>query len=389
MKINLAFYYHITIVKKDGELFCPGFLGVFLDSLAKIVNKLTLVMHESSHEIGSDYRLKQSNINFISLGKKTAAWHRMIMHRTILKKKLSIINDQCDVILVRAPSPLAPYFNRYLQNIKLVYLVVGDYGEGGKLIKISSVRNLFVKLFLVFNNHIFQNEMKKNQTIVNSILLFDKYKSSLSNINLVKTTTLSKNDFFERVDTCQGKKINILYTGRLAWEKGLRELIQAFGRINSYKNNIYLNFVGWEDDIDKTVEKELKEFSRTLNIENNVIFHGFKNVGDELNEMYRMADLYVIPSYHEGFPRTIWEAMANSLPVICTSVGSIPKELTNGHDAIIIKPKKPNQIEEAIVSLIDNTELRKSIILNGRMKASHNTLETQSKKLIELIIKNK
>ena len=59
----------------------------------------------------------------------------MIMHRKILKKKLSIINDKCDVILVRAPSPLAPYFNRYLKNTKLVYLVVGDYGEGGKLIK--------------------------------------------------------------------------------------------------------------------------------------------------------------------------------------------------------------------------------------------------------------
>ena len=47
-----------------------------------------------------------------------------------------------------------------------------------------------------------------------------------------------------------------------------------------------------------------------------------------------------------------------------------------GVKTLLIKPKKPNQIEEAIVSLIDNTELRKSIILNGRMKASHNTLET-------------
>ena len=176
-----------------------------------------------------------------------------------------------------------------------------------------------------------------------------------------------------------------MYTGRLAWEKGLRELIQAFGRNNSYKNNIYLNFVGWEDDIDKPVEKELKEYSKILNIENNIIFHGFKNVGEELNELYRMADLYVIPSYHEGFPRTIWEAMANSLPVVCTSVGSIPLELVNGHESIIIKPKDSKEIEEAINSLINNSELRKKIILNGRLKALQNTLELQTKKLIKLI----
>ena len=206
LKINLAFYYHIPIIKKDGELFCPAYLGVFLDSIAKMVNKLTLVMHESCFQVGSDYRLKQNNIDFISLGKKTAAWHRMLMYRTILKNKLNIINGKCDVLLVRAPSPLAPYFSRYLINIKLVYLVVGDYGEGGKFIKISSIKNFFVKLLMTYNNYIFQKEIMKNQTIVNSRILFEKYKNRLSNINLVKTTTLTKKDFFERMIPAKEKK---------------------------------------------------------------------------------------------------------------------------------------------------------------------------------------
>ena len=140
MKVNLAFYYHIPIVKKSKSIFCPGYLGVFLDSLAEHVNELTLVMHESNHELGANYKLMQKNINFISLGKKTASWHRLIMHKSILKKKLNKINDQCDALLVRAPTPLAPYFSRYLKNIKLVYLVVGDYGEVGNLIKISSIK---------------------------------------------------------------------------------------------------------------------------------------------------------------------------------------------------------------------------------------------------------
>ena len=121
-----------------------------------------------------------------------------------------------------------------------------------------------------------------------------------------------------------------------------------------------------------------------MNIENKIIFHGFKNI-KELNEMYRMADLYIMPSYNEGFPRSIWEAMANSLPVICTRVGSIPLELVSGYDSIIINPRKSNEIKKAIISLIKNSELRKSIILNGRIKAAENTLEVQTKKLLKLI----
>lgn len=342
-------------------------------------------MHESKDEVNSNYKLKQSNIDFVSLGHKTSAWHRVLMNKSILKKKLTLIN-KCDVLLVRAPSPLAPYFKRYLVNVKLTYLVVGDYGEGQKLIKISSFKDLFIKAFMKFNNYIFIKELKKNQTIVNSRYLLDKYKNSLSNIDFIKTTTLSKNDFFEREDTCLGEKINILYTGRIEWEKGLLELLNAFAKIRIYKKNIHLNIVGWEESEEKVVEKELRKLSKILNIENNITFHGFKNVGDQLNEMYRMADIYVIPSYHEGFPRTIWEAMANSLPVICTSVGSIPLELVNERDALLIKPKSVKEIQEAINNIMNNSKLRKSIIFNGRVKATSNTLEVQSKKLIQLII---
>lgn len=384
MAFNLAFYYHIPIVKKGESLFCPGFLGVFLDSIAIEVNKLVLIMHESSCELDTDYKLKQNNIDFISLGNKTPAWHRMLMHKSILKKKLSLINN-CDVLLVRAPSPLAPYFKKYLEKTRLIYLVVGDYGEGQKLMKISSVKDIFVKIFMKFNNYVFVNELKENQTIVNSRLLLKKYNNSLNKVNFIKTTTLSKDDFFEREDTCLGEKINILYTGRIEWAKGLLELIYAFSNIKKKIEQLHLNIVGWEQDIAKPVENELKIISKKLNLENDITFHGFKNIGHELNEMYRTSDIYILPSYHEGFPRTIWEAMANSLPVISTSVGSIPLELVNEYDALLIKSKNVGEIEKAILKIINNSKLRKSIIYNGRIKALQNTLEIQSKKLIKLI----
>lgn len=382
--MNLAFYYHIPIAKKGDALYCPGFLGVFLDSIALEVDKLILIMHESESKEGADYELKQKNISFVSLGKKMPAWNRILFHKSILRDKLNSIKD-CDVVLVRSPSPLAPYFKRYLKQTKLAYLVVGDYQEGAKLMEVSSLRDYVIKAFMMFNNYLFLNQLKSNHTIVNSRTLFKKYKKNCKNLDLVKTTTLSKTDFFNREDTCLGNKINLLYTGRIEWEKGLSELIYAFSKIKTKSNNLHLNIVGWEDNIKKPVETELKKLSRKLNLEGNITFHGFKSVGHELNEIYRMADIYILPSYHEGFPRTIWEAMANSLPVICTSVGSIPLELENEHDALIVQPKSIQEIEKAINILLKKSSMRRFLIKNGRIKASQNTLEIQTRNLIKLI----
>ena len=382
--MKFVFYYHIPILKKGNDLFCPGFLGVFLDSIALEVDKLILILHESESEEGSNYKLKQKNISFVSLGKKTPAWNRILFHKSILKFKLNSIKDY-DVVLVRSPSPLAPYFKRYFKQTKLVYLVVGDYQESAKLMKMSSPRDLVVKGFMIFNNYFFLNQLKKNHTIVNSRTLLKKYEKNCKHIDIVKTTTLSKNDFFKREDTCLDDKINILFTGRIAWEKGLLELLHAFSEIKTENNNLHLNIVGWEDDTKKPVETELKILSQKLNIEACITFHGFKNIGHELNQMYRMADIYILPSYHEGFPRTIWEAMANSLPVICTSVGSIPLELVNECDALIIRAKSTEEIKLAINKVISNSSLRKQLIKNGRIKATQNTLEIQTKKLINLL----
>ena len=380
--MKIIFYYHIPILKKNKKLFCPGFLGVFLDSLALEISQLTLLMHESNEKLDFNYQLKQKNIDFISLGEKKPAWHRILFHKSILKKKLDAIKKN-EILLVRSPSPLASYFNKYKGTKNLVYLVIGDYRDGARLMKVSSFRDLLVKNLMIYINYMFLKQLRNNHTIVNSKMLFEKYRHNCKKIDLIKTTTLSQKDFFKRTDTCLNKKINLLYTGRIEREKGLFELFNAFSQIRKKHKNIYLNIVGWEENPGKHIEKELRKISHSLEIENYITFHGYKNIGKELNEMYRMADIYILPSYHEGFPRTLWEAMANSVPLICTSVGSIPLELDNGVDALIIEPKNSNEIKIAIKKLLSDSVLRKTLIKNALIKASQNTLEIQSKKLIQ------
>ena len=342
-------------------------------------------MHESEED--SNYKLTQKNISFVSLGKKPTAWRRVLFSESILAESINQIKH-CDILLVRAPSPLAPFFKKHLKTTKLAYLLVGDYQEVAKTVKLNSLRSLLVKSFLLANNTLLERQLKTNIVIVNSQVLFKKHRNSCKSLHLVNTTTLSYSDFYFRENTCKGERINLLFTGRISWEKGLKELFYAFKELIKDFKNLHLNIVGWEDDLDKPVERKLRLMSETLKISKMVTFHGFKNIGSELNEVYKSSDIYVIPSYNEGFPRTIWEAMANSLPVVSTSVGSIPFFLKDNISALLIKPKDIEEIVKSVAKLINNSDLRKTLIAKGIELSKEVTLDKQTKRLINILKKS-
>ncbi|MES2651675.1 MAG: glycosyltransferase family 4 protein [Bacteroidota bacterium] len=385
--MKLAYYYHIPIRADKGTLYMPGFLAVFIDSLANEVDELILIMHEcnAKEELEADCELVNKNIRWINLGVKTPSWHRALFHNKILKSVSKELNSGCDAIIVRSPTPLAPYFKRYFRNIKVLFMVVGDYAEGASHLHIKSIRDLAIQYYLQLNDWLFRREMKTTDILVNSPGLYRKYLPISKSINLIKTTTLSKKDIITRLDTCQAEVIQILYTGRIDPAKGLFELIDACAKLKNSNVAIQLNIVGWEQDPDKSVEGALIKHGEKLGINENIIFHGRKKVGPELNSYYRNADIYVIPSYHEGFPRTIWEAMANGLPVIATRVGGIPEYLEHLKDVILIEPKSSDEIYNAILMLIKDSQLRKEIIFHAREKVFENTLEIQSSRLIQIV----
>lgn len=386
--MKLAFYYHVSLAEKTTNLYLPSYLGVFIDALANLVDELVLVMHEANGDevLECDYELTSKNISWINLGLRSAAWHRSIWHKKIIKPFAKEI-DNCDAFIVRGPSPLAPYFHKYLNKVKIFFMVVGDYKEGAKQFKVNNLRDFVITKYLKHNDYLFRKQIAKTHTLVNSSQLYKTYSKFAKNLTQIRTTTLSKDDFFLREDVCTNNTINLLYTGRIDKAKGLFELINATEVL--YKNHsIHLNIVGWEINPGNKLEQELLEIIQKKGIANAVTFHGKKSLGVELNNMYRMADIYVIPSYFEGFPRTIWEAMANSLPVIATKVGGIPDTLQDGQEALLINPKSTDEIILAVTKLINTPDLRKTLIKNGFELAKENTLEVQTKKMINIINDN-
>ncbi|MCW3093139.1 MAG: hypothetical protein JWP81_4208 [Ferruginibacter sp.] len=384
----LGYYYHIPICQNNGRLYVPGYLGIFLDALASEVQVLYLFMHEGNQQqiAEADYELQQSNIIFISLGNISPAWHRHLFHKKILSKA-SPVAEICDAIIIRAPTPLAPFFKNDLGKPRLIFMIVGDYLESANHFKIKNLRDWVMIQYLKRNDFLFRKVMRSADVLVNSPSLLNKYKHLGKTIHLIRTTTLTQHDFFERNDTCENNTIELLYTGRIEAAKGLFELLASLAQLRSLHLDVRLNIVGWEADSKKTIEKALLNKAIELRVEKYIIFHGRKKIGQALNDMYRKADIYLIPSYHEGFPRTIWEAMANSLPVITTCVGGIPDYLTNNENAILVEPKNITALVKKIILIIDNRDLRTKLIKNGYLLAKQNTIEIQTNSMINVIEK--
>jgi glycosyltransferase involved in cell wall biosynthesis len=385
--MEIAYYYHYPVyVSSSNQLYLPGYVGCFVDALAKEVTKLILIAHTSTenNSTQNDWELQEGNIELLDIGKKTPAWHRHIFHRSILSKIAQSLNAT-DVLLVRSPTPLAPFFSSYLKKAKLVYLVVGDYEESLRTMKGSGIRHWLMKQYILRNNRLFRREMKHTDVLVNSPELFAKYSGHTKSIHQIKTTTLTEKDFYNRASSELNQPIKVLYTGRITESKGLFELIEAVANLSKQAYKIECHIVGWEEGRERKVEMKLMELATSLQIADQIFFHGKKKLGDELNAIYRSCDIYCIPSYQEGFPRTIWEAMANGLPIIATKVGAIPHYLEHERNALLIEPRSVNDITQSLLRVIKEETLRQELIQQGYALAKQNTLEIQTKKLVGIL----
>lgn len=381
--MNLGFHYHIPMLQiDDGHLRTPGYIGRFLDSLAAHVDTLVCFLHSPREDElpQMDYTLNAPNLEFVNIGVHSSVHHRML-HAKKITHHLHQHLERLDILLIRGPSPLLPAMAKAAGDLPIALLLVGDYLAGINDLPQPRWRKEAIRVWSWWNYRQQLRVAKRSLTFVNSHQLYQQLQGKVPVLVETRTTTLSKNDFFEREDTCQREPYHLLYTGRIDRAKGLFEMIQAVDSLASNGYNVILDLVGWPQKGDQIVEELLEDASRR-GIIDRVVYHGFKSVGEELFSYYRNADIYLIASQSsEGFPRTIWEAMAHSLPVVATQVGSIPHFLTHEQNAWLVPATDTRTLTDSIKALIDSPPLRQQIIRGGRVLAKENTLETRSREL--------
>ncbi len=386
--MKLGIHYHIPLLQAaDNTFYTLGFFGVFLDSLANEVDELVCFLHSPlAHETETmDYQIKAKNVTFIDLGPHDALYYRLLRSAGI-RRKCAAVMKTTDALLIRTPTPLVQTLAKAAGKKKVTLLLVGDYEEGSKTLAFGPVKNFVLQKWGQNYNYRLKKLIAKVNVLANSNHLQSKFKEFNKDIRVITTTTLSQESFFKKEDTCAGNEIRLLYTGRIDTGKGILEMGEAVYELRKKGYNAQLYIAGWDDDRGLKSTLQLKELAQKNNITPYIHFLGRKQIGSELDATYRDADIYLMCSQViEGFPRTIWEAMANSLPVIATKVGSMPHFLKHQESAILIDPMKPAQLIEAIEELILNQELRKKLIAQGFDLAKQNTLESQAKKMLDAI----
>ncbi len=158
---------------------------------------------------------------------------------------------------------------------------------------------------------------------------------------------------YEKADI-ENAENNIVFTGRLGEiQKNISMLLRAFNRF-SKDNDYKLYIVGDGPDGDT-----YKKYVNDNNLSDRVIFTGKQNVLPYLQK----AKIYAFPSYYEGMPNSLIEAMAVGLPCVATdcSGGGAAALIENGKNGILIPSNDEDAMVEALTRLANDAELRKAL----------------------------
>lgn len=151
----------------------------------------------------------------------------------------------------------------------------------------------------------------------------------------------------------------VLFVGNLSERKGVSDLLQALVQPALAGVPLQLTLAGGGDIAGYAAQAE------RLRVAHRVRFFGWADQA-QLGRLLAEADVLVLPSYDEGLPLAILEALAHGVAVVCTPVGEIPHVLAHLRDACFVEPGDPASIARGLAQVLTAHELRERLERNGR-----------------------
>ena len=158
----------------------------------------------------------------------------------------------------------------------------------------------------------------------------------------------------------------ILFVGRLAPVKGPHILIAALDRLVRRGRSVRLRFAG-DGPSRPGLERDVGE----RGLKQHVIFEGWQNA-DRVRALYQQADIFALPSFAEGIPVALMEAMAMEIPCVTTRITGIPELIRDQLDGLLVTPSSEEELATAMERLLDDPGLRRRLGKSARQRVVEN-----------------
>ena len=180
----------------------------------------------------------------------------------------------------------------------------------------------------------------------------------------------------------QEHPLHVLYLGYIWKAKGSFDLVEAARQVSLENKQVVFELVGSE--LRPPELQQLAALIQESGLEGVVSLHPPVYSEDKL-ACFRRAGLFVYPSYSEGMPMAVIEAMASGLPVVASSAGGLPDLVQDGVTGLLVEPGKPEQLAAALGKLIHDPALRQSMGENGACLAAQRfDIEQHAARLVEI-----
>lgn len=273
----------------------------------------------------------------------------IILH---IKELLSIIDiEKIDVVQTQFSmgETLGCLVKMFRPKVKLVVAFVGPFKPLNIKKFLLSIFYSKVDSFVYITEYVKREKMKQFPILhsKNGIIIFNGTEKRIDNGKQI--VKFKKNSLFDIAGLVDWKNIQILI-----------EAINIIVNIRQ-RNDIFLYIAG-----DGPMRQELETLIEKYRLENFIFLLGYQsNIGGLLNN----CDVFVHPSYAEGFGIVIPEAMLAGKPIIVSNAGALPELVENNVSGIIVEPNDAGQWADAILKIIDNPQLAGKLSYNGKLRA--------------------
>ncbi|MGC6415391.1 MAG: glycosyltransferase [Bacteroidia bacterium] len=381
MGFILGYHSQITAVVKDGEVYIPN--DVYLMSLEflKEVKEVKLFLNVG-YQSNRDLHPLPKNVSFVNLGRQLPMWRRMFgdsfAQSTFIQETLDV-----DAILIQGPTPSLKYAAKYSGNTPKFFLLVGTImgAQKNQYRPYGYIKHLGINLMVWYIEWSQKKVFKKGIVLANNHQNVFKY-AKYTQTYLVSKSLVSEKNISPKKSLSVHSPAKLLYYGRVAPDKHIETIFRACSVLKSQGFRFMLQIVG---DEHPGYRKFLDSVVQSLDLKEYVIFTGKVDFESKDSIMKESDCLIFHTCGTEGFPRVIWEAFANGIPVLAAEYPGAQGYLESYENVILYERQNYRALSAEILTLMGDLNLRKKLISNGRDLVQKNSLEKSHKRMIELI----